>query len=58
MNQDMLQAEHIRELDSECRRLRFELIKSKLKVRRLRNERDSAIGMLRIKCQDSEYEAG
>ena len=56
MNPDMVQAELIKELNDEIQGLRVELTREKLDKRRIRKERDSAIGLVRLMNQDREYE--
>lgn len=56
VNVDMVQAEHIREQAERIRTLEMELIAERIDKRRIRRERDSAIGQLRLKCVEQEYE--
>ena len=56
MDVDMVQAEHIREQADEIRGLQLRLIAKEIEIRRIRKERDSAIGQLRLKCLEPEYE--
>ena len=52
----MAQAELIKELNDEIQGLRVELMRQKLDKRRIRNQRDAAIGQVRLMNQDREYE--
>ena len=56
MDANMVQAELIKELNEEIQGLRIELTREKLDKRRIRRERDRAIGQVRLMNQDREYE--